>query len=97
MFAAITERLHDVVWLQEDAYQRHNVTYTPYIFNDAVWIMPTATVEFREPLDERTDMANADNCLTAFLRPATYSTVWGEMQAHRAHLLIAEGTAVTSL
>ena len=71
---------------------RHNVTYTPYIFNDAIWRLPTATVEFREPLDERTTMGNTDNCLTSYLRSATYSTVWGEMQAERAHLLIAEGT-----
>ena len=75
-----------------EEHQRHNVTYTPVIFNDAVWILPTATVEFREPLDENSAMSNSDSCNSAYLRPATYSTVWGEMQAERAHLLIAEGT-----
>ena len=77
--------------LQVAEHQRHNVTYTPVIFNDATWILPTATVEFREPLDENGAMSNSDNCNAAYLRTATYSTIWGEMQAERAHLLVAEG------
>ena len=68
------------------------MTYTPYIYNGATWILPNATVEFREPLSNQ---AIGASCASGYLRSAVYTTIWGYMDAHRAQVLVATGKFVS--
>lgn len=71
-------------------YGRANVTYHPYIYEGATWILPDATVEFRESLDERDKGISSTACTSGFLNSNTVK-IWGTVQGDLADLLVASG------
>ncbi|XP_077861759.1 uncharacterized protein LOC144342564 [Saccoglossus kowalevskii] len=70
-------------------YKRVNVTYAPYIYENATFKLPSATVEFRPSFDWN-EVTDVDSCHSDMLISAV-DTIWGILDGSNAHLLIATG------
>ena len=75
---------------QVSPYKRVNVTYALYVYEGATVVLPTATVEFRQRLDQTGEHMPGDNCPSSFLVSNT-TTIWGQLTANDAHMLIGTG------
>ena len=75
---------------QVSPYRRVNMTYALYVYEGANVVLPTATVEFRQRLDQSGEHMPGDNCPASFLVSNT-RTIWGQLTANSAHLLIGTG------
>ena len=78
----------EICIFQISPYKRVNVTYALYVYEGATFELPTATVEFRVPLDQTG--WPGDNCPSSFLISST-RTIWGQLTANNAHILIGTG------
>lgn len=76
--------------LQSSAYRRANMTYHLFLYEGATWILPEATVEFREVLDEAGRGIRSDACPSGLLN-SNFIKIWGTVMGDKAHLLIATG------
>lgn len=76
--------------LQSSAYRRANMTYHLFLYEGATWILPEATVEFREVLDEAGRGIRSDACPSGLLN-SNFMKIWGTVMGDKAHLLIATG------
>lgn len=76
--------------LQSSAYRRANMTYHLFLYEGATWILPEATVEFREVLDEAGRGIRSDACPSGLLN-SNFIKIWGTVIGDKAHLLIATG------
>lgn len=76
--------------LQSSAYRRANMTYHLFLYEGATWILPEATVEFREVLDEAGRGIRSDACSSGLLN-SNFIKIWGTVLGDKAHLLIATG------
>ena len=73
-------------------YKRVNMTWLPYIYEQATLILPSATFEVRQSLDEVGLGINTHACASSNLKlNSNVRTIWGALDGHRAHLLIGEG------
>ena len=75
---------------QVSPYRRVNVTYALYVYEGANVVWPTATVEFRLRLDQTAEHMPGPSCPSSFLMDST-RTIWGQLTANNAHLLIGTG------
>ena len=75
---------------QSSKYRRANVTYHPFIYKDATWILPEATVEFRQSLDEHGKGMSSLACSSTYLNSNTVK-IWGTVIGNLAHLLVSTG------
>ena len=66
------------------------MTYHLFLYETATWILPDATVEFREVLDEAGRGIRSDACPSRFLNSNSVK-LWGTVIGDKAHLLIATG------
>ncbi|XP_066271773.1 uncharacterized protein [Branchiostoma lanceolatum] len=73
-------------------YKRANITWAPYIYENATLILPTATIELRQPFDE--SQYNSDNCATARLRSSEVK-IWGILDSSQAHVIVGSGGTLT--
>ena len=87
----LTETLIPLCTQQEYEYRHVNVTFAPYIYTGATWVLPRAQVEFRRALDERGLGMRSDACTSTYHISKTYNTLWGTIVTRLAHLLIADG------
>lgn len=76
--------------LQSSAYRRANMTYHLFLYEGATWILPEATVEFRDVLDEAGRGIRSDACPSGLLN-SNFIKIWGTVIGDKAHLLIATG------
>lgn len=79
-----------MVFFQTSAYKRANMTYHLFLYEGATWILPKATVEFREVLDEAGRGIRSDACPSGLLN-SNFVKIWGTVIGDKAHLLIATG------
>ena len=70
------------------------MTYHPFIYKESTWILPEATVEFRESLDEKGKGMSSSACTSAYLNSNTVK-IWGTVVGDLAHLLVSSGTRFT--
>ncbi|KAI8481431.1 hypothetical protein Bbelb_408050 [Branchiostoma belcheri] len=73
-------------------YKRANITWAPYIYENATLILPTATIELRQPFDE--SQYNSDNCANSRLRSAEVK-IWGTLDSSQAHVIVGSGGTLT--
>ena len=66
------------------------MTYALYVYEGATVVLPTATVELRQRLDQTGEHMPGDNCPSSFLVNST-TTIWGQLTANNAHILIGTG------
>ncbi|KAL5013117.1 hypothetical protein ScPMuIL_007387 [Solemya velum] len=71
-----------------------NVTYHPYIYENAKWILPESQFVIRESLDEKARGINSNACPTANLNSANL-VIWGTFQSYLAHIVVASGGILT--
>ena len=64
-----------------------NITWAPYIYEDATFILPTATVEFRQSFDWSELQAACPSSMVI----SSHVTIWGTLIGSNAHLLIGSG------
>ncbi|KAK3576661.1 hypothetical protein CHS0354_004945 [Potamilus streckersoni] len=81
---------HTLKLLPLPKYHRLNVTYVPYVYENATWILPDSVIEFRQSLDEKSSGINTASCDTSFLNSNTLK-IWGNIIGDDAQLLIATG------
>lgn len=62
-------------------YKRVNMTWAPYVYQNATFVLPFATVEFRK---------TASKSYPALTIPSLYR-IWGILDGQNAHLLVGHG------
>lgn len=74
-------------------YERANVTYEVYLYEGATWITPEATLEFRQPLDQRGMgmSTTATSCPSSQLRSSS-GRFYGTLDSFKTHILVSTGT-----
>ncbi|PIK55159.1 Tenascin-X [Apostichopus japonicus] len=77
----------------ESTYKRINVTWAPYIYEGAHFVLPPAILELRAPVDwsqytHRRKESIA--CPSSMVRSSTV-TIWGALDGSQSHLLIGPG------
>ena len=72
------------------------MTWGPLVYEDATLILPHATVEFRQSLDQRSIGITDGVCEATFLTPDV-TRIWGELVGHRSHLLVATGKSSSAI
>ena len=66
------------------------MTWNPLVFEQATIILPTATVEFRPPLDQHGMGMTATACPQNVLS-SNNRRIWGTVVGDNAHVLIGSG------
>ena len=84
---------HTLEMTDVSPYRRINITFAPYIYQEAKWILPKAMVEFRQPLDEKSKGMSSSACDSGLLRNKNHN-IWGTMSARKAHILIGTGNDI---
>ncbi|XP_038052472.1 uncharacterized protein LOC119725183 [Patiria miniata] len=74
-------------------YKRLNVTWAPYIYENASFILPPATIEFRQSFDW-TQFYPQAACPSSMLI-SSHVSIWGTLDGSRAHLLVGSGGTLT--
>ncbi len=62
-------------------YKRVNMTWAPYVYENATFVLPTATVEFRK---------TASKSYPTLTIPSVFK-IWGILDGQNAHLLVGHG------
>ncbi|XP_070535282.1 uncharacterized protein [Ptychodera flava] len=75
-------------------YKRENVTYAPYIYENATFKLPTATSEFRQSFDWN-EVSGAFNPCPASMLVSSQDKIWGTLDGSNAHLLVGTGGTIT--
>ncbi|CAH1775844.1 unnamed protein product, partial [Owenia fusiformis] len=80
-------------WTEVSEWRRVNMTWQPYIYENALFILPTAMVEIRQVLDQQGLGINSAMCTSGYLTSSTRQ-FWGTVQSDNAHVFIGYGATV---
>ncbi|XP_033745593.1 uncharacterized protein LOC117331107 [Pecten maximus] len=85
---------HTLELTETTQHRRANVTYLLFLYKNATWILPDATVEFRESLNEVSQGISSSACSSSYLNSNTVK-IWGTVVGDKANLLLASGATLS--